>query len=266
MESTQKEKLLKALTLLGFALTFVAVVFGFVGMKQYSFIGRDVPAMNTISVSGEGETFATADIAEFTFSVTKEAVAVKHAQDDVTAIIDDALALLKSKGVEEKDIKTVSYNVYPRYEYNRIVCITTPCPTGERELQGFEVSQTIRVKVRQTDIAGEILGGLGETGVTNVSGLTFSIDDEDALRREARKAAIADAQAKAEILAKDLGVKLGRIVYFNENDGSFPRAFMDHAVMESSMMGYGGDAKSTPSLPQGENTVRSNVNITYELR
>lgn len=260
---TQKDKLFKALTLLGFALTFVAIVFGFVGIKQYSFVGRDVPAMNTITVSGEGETFATADIAEFTFSVTKEAPVVKHAQDDVEAVVSAALALLDERGVEDRDVKTISYNVYPRYEYAEIQCIRAPCPSGERVLQGFEVTQTVRVKVRQTDIAGELLGGLGETGVTNVSGLTFSIDDEDALKQEARKSAIEDAQAKAEVLAKDLGVKLGRIVYFNENDGGFP--YREFAVMDSAM-GMGGSVDTKVSLPQGENTVRSNVNITYEIR
>ena len=47
-----------------------------------------------------------------------------------------------------------------------------------------------------------------------MSGLSFSIDDEELLKEDARKLAIDDAKENAEILAGNLGVKLVRIINF----------------------------------------------------
>lgn len=218
---------------------------------------------NVITVSGEGEVFATPDIATFTFSVTEEGRDVKDAQTKVTAKIDSAIAQIKSLGVEEKDIKTTDYNAYPKYEYNQIVCITYPCPSGKQTLIGYEVSQTISVKVRKVDDSGKMLEAVANAGVTNVSGLSFTIDDEDALVRQARQEAIDEAKQKAKELAKDLGVRLVRIINFSENGGQPPIYFArDMAV------GMGGamETKSAPSIPGGENKIISSVSITYEIR
>ena len=230
--------------------------------KRYHTIGTDAPAQNTISVSGEGEAFAVPDVATFTFSVMEEAPVVAEAQQLTSRKVDGALAFLRTQRVEERDIKTVSYNINPRYEYARIVCITYPCPEGKRALAGYEVSQTIEVKVRALAGAGALLGGLGDVGVTNISGLTFSVDDEEAVQREAREQAITQAKQKAKQLAKDLGVRLVRIVSFNESGG--PIYFRSYATEG---FGKGGlDAAPAPQVPAGENRIVSNVTITYEIR
>ncbi|MDZ4285279.1 MAG: SIMPL domain-containing protein [Patescibacteria group bacterium] len=230
--------------------------------KRYHTIGTDAPVNNTISVSGEGEAFAVPDVATFTFSVTEEALVVAEAQQLTSTKVDGALEFLREQGVEERDIKTVSYNIYPRYEFARIVCITYPCAEGKRELAGYEVSQTIEVKIRSLAGAGTLLGGLGEIGVTNVSGLAFSVDDEEVVQREAREKAIQQAKEKGKQLAKDLGVRLVRIVSFNESGG--PIYFRSYAV---EAFGKGGaDAAPIPEVPAGENRIVSNVTITYEIR
>ncbi len=230
--------------------------------KRYHTIGSDAPAQNTISVSGEGEAFAVPDVATFTFSVTEEALVVAEAQQLASRKVDSALEFLRGEGVEERDIKTVGYNIYPRYEFERTVCISYPCPEGKRQLAGYEVSQTIEVKVRKLADAGTILGGLGEIGVQNVSGLAFSIDDEDAVKREAREEAIEEAKTKAKQLAKDLEVRLVRIVSFNESGG--PIYFRTYAA---EAFGKGGeDAAIAPDVPAGENRIVSNVTITYAIR
>jgi len=220
---------------------------------------------NTISVSGEGEVFAVPDLATFSFSVIVEANTASEAQEEAAEIANEALGYLEDNGIAEKDIKTTNYNVYPRYDYNEIRCITFPCPQGERVLQGFEINQTFTVKVRDTEKAGEILSGVGATGVQNISGLSFTIDDMDALRAEAREKAIADAKEKAQILAKQLGVDLDDVVAFYENGGGdyYPRY---DVALESK--GLGGDATTAniaPQLPTGENKIVSQVNITYEI-
>jgi uncharacterized protein len=263
---TQKEKLFKTLSLFAIVMTLFVVVKGVNEIRESKFIGGGTVPQSTITISGEGEVFAVPDIAMFSFGVDEEAGTVAKAQDGAAKKINAALAFLKDSGVKEKDIKTTNYSVYPRYEFRReeIVCITFPCPQppGERVLIGYQVSQNVSVKVRDVDEAGEILSGIGVLGVTNVSGLSFSVDDEDVLQREARQMAIEDAQDKAKELARDLGVRLVRIVSFSESGSQpYPRFFAENAAL-----GKGGDALVVPDIPVGENKIVSRVSISYEIR
>jgi uncharacterized protein YggE len=236
-------------------------------VKGFSYVGRDVPAMNVITVSGLGEVYAKADIASVSFSVSEEKKTVGEAQSIVTEKMDKALEAVKALGVEEKDIKTAGYNVYPQYEWIQATpCTQWSCPPGKNELKGYQVSQTIVVKVRDTDKLGTLLEGLGSAGITTINGPEFTIDDEDVLKAEAREIAIKEAKEKAEKLADDLGVRLVRISSFYENsDPGYPMPFY----------GMGGDmamsaraeaVKSVPSVPVGENKIVSSVSITYEIR
>lgn len=234
-------------------------------IRAYSYIGGGVPVSNTITVSGEGEAFVVPDIATFSFSVTEEAKTVVEAQKTATEKMNAALALLKDAGIEEKDIKTTGYNIYPQYDYIRSICNEFSCPPGRQELRGYQVSQTVSVKVRDTEKAGQILTDIGGVGVTNVSGLTFTVDDEDEPLRAARKQAIDKAETKAKELARDLGVRLVRVVSFSEgvNQPYYARG-LDMAVMETTADGIGG--APAPDIPAGENRIVSNVSITYEIR
>lgn len=260
--ANERMKRTVALTLLIFAVFLITKTM--TEFKEYRFIGVGVPATNTITVSGEGEVFAIPDIATFSFSVVEEKANAKGAQEVATEKINMMLRFLRDNDVEDKDIKTTGYNVYPRYEYKQKACNEFRCPPGERVLRGFEVNQTIQVKVRNIDNAGEILLGIGSLGVSNVSGLTFTIDDEDGLNLDARKAAINDAQQKAKELSKDLGVKLVRVVNFSESSGQpyYARfGFAEATVMDDSAVGA-----PAPEIPIGENKIISNVSITYEIR
>lgn len=235
-------------------------------LKSYRFLGSGTTATNTISVTGEGEVFAVPDLATFSVSVEVEKKDVKTAQDEATKKVNDIIGYLKSAGVAEKDIKTASYNVSPQYDWIQSPCDARGyCPGGKQNLRGYIVSQMLEVKVRETDAAGEVLAGVGSRGATHVSGLSFTIDDEDALKAQARGDAIKDAEEKAEKLADQLGVTLVRIVGFSENGGGYypPIAYM--ARDSKASMG-GAMQESAPELPVGENKISSNVSITYEIR
>jgi len=246
-------------------LFFLAKTYG--SLKENKFIGQDIVARNTINVQGEGEVSAVPDIATFSFSVKEESLTVSEAQTVVTKKMNNVLDFLKQSEVDEKNIKTTGYNIYPRYEWQneKIACfgINCPIPDRERVLVGYEVSQNISVRLENIDKAGEVLAGIGALEVTNVSGLSFEIDDEDDLKRQARKEAIEEAQDKAKQLAKDLGVSLVRIVNYSSDDGnSYPR----YAVMEKNMAyGMGGDV-AVPEIPVGENEIKTTVYITYEIK
>jgi len=233
-------------------------------LKEYRYIGTGVPATNTITVSGDGEVFAVPDTGEFSVTVREEAETVEYAQTEATKKINAIIAYLKEAGVEDKDVKTVGYNVNPKYEWTQTACVNGYCPPGKQNLIGFEVSQTLTVKVRDTKKAGELLSGVGGKGASEVSGLSFTIDDEDKLRSEARRAAIEEAQEKANVLARELGVSVVRVVGFYEDAGGYqPYYGKGGAVALDAAM---AERAPAPELPVGENKIVSNVNITYEIR
>lgn len=220
--------------------------------------------MNTITVEGTGKAAAVPDIAQISFTVVESAAAVADAQEKATERTNAALAALEDAGIDEKDLKTVYYSVSPKYEYDQPCMPGRACPaviSSSPRIVGYDVSQSVEVKVRDTAKAGEILGLLGGLGVQNISGPNFTVDDDDAVRAEARGEAIDEAEAKAKVLAKQLGVRLVRVVSFSENGGYYP------------MPGYGKGggvmdavAESVPSLPVGESDTNVTVMITYEIR
>lgn len=216
-----------------------------------------------ITVLGMGEVTAIPDIAQFSFTVNEEGKTTKEAQDKATTKINAAIAYLKNAKIQERDIKTVGYNINPKYEYQKdqtISCIGMGCP-GKQVISGYEVSQTIQIKVRDTNQAGTILSGIGGLGVNNVSGLDLTIDDETALSEEARQKAIDDAREKAEVLARDLGVRIVRITSFQENSSGGSMYYAKLEAQDSRAVG-----NPAPQIPTGENTIVSNVTITYEIR
>jgi len=225
-------------------------------------VGENNMVNNVVTVNGVGEVVAVPNIAMFSFGAQEKAVTVSAAQKLVTDKINKALDLLKTAGIEEKDIKTTSYNISPNYQYSQLPCTQFGCPPGRQTIDGYEVSQMIEVKVRDTSKAGTILGSLGGAQVTNVSGLTFTVDEIEKVQAEAQEKAIADARAKAKILAKHLGVSFGDVVNFS--DGSYYPMYND--AYSSKEMAMGGDASATPELPSGENKIISNVSVTYEIK
>ncbi len=241
------------------ALTLFLVVGAINGFKQFGYIGKGEANQNIITVSGKGEVVAIPDIVTLSFGVEEEAATVADAQTKATAKINAAVDFLRKNGIAEKDIKTIGYNIYPRYEYeSRTATIYYP-GNGKQILAAYVVSQMIEVKIRTTADAGKILAGVGELGVTNVSGLNFTNDKDDELKKEAREKAIADARADADRLARDLGVSIVRIVNFSES-GNYPSPMM-YKTMAADSAG-----NAAPEVPAGENTFVSNVTITYEIR
>ncbi len=221
---------------------------------------------NSITLSGHGEVSAVPDIANVTFTIHKDAKTVKEAQESVAKVEKSALDSLKTNKVEEKDIKTVNASFNPKYEYQQKVCAGDSgyCGGGKQVLTGYEAYESISVKVRNVDDVGKIMQDLGALGVSDLSGPSVAIDDEDALQAQARRDAIEDAQAKAKVLAKDLGVRLGKVMSFNEN-GDYLISPMYYG--KDMLMSESANVRTTPpSVPKGENTISSDVSITYEIR
>lgn len=217
-----------------------------------------------ITVSGEGEVMAQPDIGSFTFGVRAEAETAAAAQTQSATTMNDIVSYLADAGVAEADIDTSNYNLSPRYRWVEEACAPgTLCRGGERVVDGYEVSQTITVKVRNLEQSGELISGVGQRGATNVSSLQFTIDDPANLEAEARTAAIADAQAKATVLAEELGVRIVKMTGFYEDNQGRP---VEPYLMARSEMATDGMGGVAPSVPVGEDEIVSRVNISYEVK
>ena len=221
-------------------------------------------SVNTITVAGKGEAISIPDIATFSFSVTETANTVKQAQDMSAEKLNRALKAIRGYNIADKDIKTTNYSINPHYEYTQAICTANgSCPPGKSVLTGYEVSQTIEVKVRDLSKAGAIFDSVGALGVQNVNGLSFSIDNIDSVKEKARTDAINDAKSRAQKLASELGVHLVQIVNFSDDNVSpYPMAY----GVDSMMSQKASAPRVAPEIPAGEQKITSNVSITYEIR
>jgi uncharacterized protein len=241
------------------ALTVYVAVMTQNQMKQGQFIGRDVEAGNTISVSGTGDIYAKPDLAVGTFSVVSEAKTVAEAMADNTTKMSSVVEAVKELGAADKDLQTTNFSVYPRYEYQKVDGPDAAIyPNGKSVLVGYGVNSSLQVKMRDMEKIGQIIEGATKAGANEVGDLQFTIDKQDDLKKQARDQAIGQAKAKAEDLASQLGVRLVRIANFNEN------SYLPYVSYAKDMaVGAGGMAAPAPSIQTGENKVESTVNITY---
>jgi hypothetical protein len=215
----------------------------------------------TISVTGEAEVMAVPDIGQFSFTVMVKETNAATARNEAAKKVNDIMDYLATAGVEEKDIKNQNFNLYQDYRYETRNCtFGSYCPPGEQIPDGFVVTQTIAVKVRDINTAGDLIAGVSERGATDLSNLEFTIDDDGILRAQARSEAIADAYAQALVLASNLEMRLGRMTSFNENGGVSEPYYARSAMMYNEMAM--DSVESTP-LPVGENSTRSSVTITF---
>ena len=234
-------------------------LFIFYGASAYKELG-DIGSRKKIqiSVQGEGRVFAKPDIAKITATVLSDKVALADAQKENTDISSKVADALKKNNIAEKDIQTLSYNIYPQYFYPVPCYPPSPCPaeTQSPKIIGYQVRNTFQIIVRDIAKAGDVLDGIVKAGANEVSSFQLTIDDPKNFQAEARKKAIEDAQKKAEAAASNLGKKLARMTGYSESGVS----------SQNVPLGFGGgDAKSIAVLP-GENEVVSAVVITYELK
>jgi uncharacterized protein YggE len=243
-------------------LTIFLIIISIKEIKSISYVGSNLTMTNTITVDGTGDAVTVPDIATFSFSVTETAKTVAEAQTKATDKINASLKAVRDGGVAEKDISTQSYSINPHYEYQGAVCSTYSCPPSKSILTGYDVSQSISVKVRDLKKAGDLFTSIGTLGVQNIGNLAFSVDEPETVKAEARSKAIANAEAKAKKLSSELGVSLVRIISFSENNNVYPRAVYS---MGADLMNQ-KTASISPEIPTGEQKVTDNVTITYQIK
>lgn len=207
------------------------------------------------TVSATGKVFAKPDIANLTVGFkteTKDTAA--EAVEENSEKMNEIIKALKKLDIESKDIKTTNYNLNPVYDWTQ--------NEGQR-LKGYEVSQNVTIKIRDLDNIGEAIAKTTEQGANQVGNISFTIDDEDELKAQARDEAIEEAKVKAKEIAKKTGMKLGKIVNVYENEVYYPET----RYINDMVFGKGGAGEiEAPSIEVGENEVSVEITLTYKVK
>lgn len=225
-------------------------------IKATRFISRDLSAASTINVSGTGEVFVKPDIAVIDFSVITEGSTVTDVIQQNTEKINRVIGFIKSQGVEDKYIKTINYQLNPLYVY-------AYSREGHRSLTGYELTQILEVRIKNLDKVGALIQGATTVGVNQVSNIRFTVEDEELGLRQAREQAISKAKANAHRLAKQLGVRLVRLLNYNEFGGP---VILEKVGLRK-FQNFGGESMPAPApqIQPGENKIQLTVNLTYEI-
>lgn len=140
-----------------------------------------------IVVYGGGKVSIKPDIAYVTIGVeskdSKLQTAINDNNDAVSAIIEH----LKSKNIDENNIKTKYYSVYQSHDYS----------TSER-FQEYHVVNTIEYKTTDLENLGETISKLTQLGANRVEDIQFDCSDISNCYNEALKLALEDAKSKAK--------------------------------------------------------------------
>lgn len=218
-------------------------------VKKYEFIGKADRLERTITVTGLGKIIGNNDIAVTTMGYSNTNKDVAKAQADNKKVMDQIYAELKKMGVADKDLQS-NYTIYPDYNYTQ---------DRGQELKGYRVTNSLTIKIRDLSKISDTLALAGKYGATEVSGLSFTIDDPEDLKSQARDKALADVEVKANHLANVLGMRLGGIVSYNEYEGG--NDIYQQKVFLGAEMGGGGPM----AVSAGSKDVTINVSITYEV-
>jgi uncharacterized protein YggE len=247
------------------ALTLVALV---IAIREIRFMATQSMNSTFITVSGKGEVASAPDIAEVTFTIRETSTKVADGQKIVKDKTKAVVAELKAMNIDEKDIKTLSYSSSPKYEYKNVVCDRGYCPPSNPVVVGFDIVQTVQVKVRNVDQVGTVFEKIGGFGISELSGPNFTIDDIEKIKDEARGLAIADAKEKAQVLAKQLGLRIVRISDFNEGADTtgYPMPMYEKSMMQSVQSDSAMTENAANGIMQGENTTIAQVTIEYEVQ
>jgi len=227
-------------------------------LAPLAFLAATLPAYaGAITIEGRGEVRAAPDMATINSGVTTQAATAREALDANTAAMSELIEALKESGIEARDIQTSGFSVNPNYVYSDArddMGYSLP-----PRINGYQVSNSVTVVVRDLEQLGAILDQSVTVGANTVNGVSFSVADPSSLLDEARRAAFADARAKAELYADVAGAELGELESISERqdfNGPQPYPMYARAEMQS--------AADVP-VEAGEMSFAITVNVAWDL-
>ena len=247
------------------------------------------PAAPTgISAAGRGTASAPPDLADLNLGVEAFAGSVKEARTNAAEAMTAILDALQANGIADQDIRTDYFDIRPQYTGREI----TRCPDGDTDssataassiergglddgcyqewqqvLTGYQVSNTVNVKVRDLDSLSPVIDAATAAGgdLTRFNNLSFSIEDTQALQQQARAAAVADLQERAAQLAQFGGVELGQLIYLTETSFA-PPARADLSKTALAMEAADAPAGRSTPIAAGQLSVEVTVQGTFAIR
>lgn len=224
-------------------------------IKKYYYIGQADKMERILMVAGYGKVTGNNDIAVTTIGYSTTDKDMAKAQGDNKKVMDQVFADLKKLAVADADMQS-NYTVYPEYNFTQ---------DKGTELKGYKVTNQVTIKIRDLAKISQILGLAGKYGANEVNGLSFTIDDPENLKAQAREKAVADAKAKALKLAASLGVRLGNVISYSEYEAGpeyYPKFASSNMMVDG--MGAGGGV-APAQIAAGANDVAISVNLNIEM-
>ena len=202
-----------------------------------------------ITVTGTGTVEAVPDIATLSIGVTTQGETAAEALSANSAALDAVMARLTAAGIEARDMQTSNLSLNPNWTGYDSSSVSGPT------IAGYVATNMLTIRVRALDGLGAVLDAAVADGANTLNGLTFGLADPEPVLNAARQEAVADARARAELLATAAGVKLGRVLSISE--GSAP---MDPVPM------FRAEASAAPvPVAGGELGLSANVTIFYQI-
>lgn len=207
-----------------------------------------------LAVVGEGKVEATPDTVYIDVGITiNNQSTTEAAQKRIDEVNNAILAAMEKLGIAKADIKTTNYSVYPNYKYEN----------NENRINGYNGNASISIKVSDVKLATQVTTEATKAGANQINGSRFVIDKPEKYREQARNEAIDNARQQAETLAKQLGIKLGKVTNIVEStpDGTIMPMYMKTADMA---VGAGGGAGA--QFEPGTQTISSTVTLYFEKK
>jgi uncharacterized protein YggE len=202
----------------------------------------------TMTVVGEGKISLKPDIAKVSIGVEARAGTVSEAKAEVDARMATVFATLQEASISDKDVQTSHYSIH--YDREPVPVVREgPAPQIQ---DGYRVSSTVLVTVRDVEGASSLLDAVVEAGANHVYGVNYTVSDRSAWQTTARAKAVADARSRAQELADLAGVELGEVLSVSEVIGSVP-------MMIERSMGGGG-------MAPGEMELATRIQVTFAIQ
>jgi len=202
----------------------------------------------TIVVSGTGRVAVQPDVADLRLGVTVAKPTVEAARGEAAATMDAILRAVEGAGVARADVRTAMLSVQPRYDYR-----DGRAPV----LTGYEIANVVEVSVRDLSALGDVIDATLTAGATSMDALSFRLADPRPAEREARRQAMAEARARADVLAEAAGVTVQGVSDIVEGQPVRPPG----PVAKAQRMALAADA-GTP-VEAGTLEVAVTVSVTY---
>jgi hypothetical protein len=209
-------------------------------------------AESTVTVTGNGETLVTADTAVVSLGVSVRDTDALKAQSGANAVIAKIREALAGAGFDAEDISTGYINLYAVYDYSREV----------ETISAYNANSTLSIRVTDMGRVGEVIDLAFGAGANTLNGVSFSVADDSEARAEALKAAVADAKAKAAVLAEAAGFSELEIISVSEGGISS----FDSGVNNFSRKAAGAEMDEATVVRAAKICVSAGVTIVFSVK